>query len=664
MSMADSADPIVSGKSATANCRSPKTMNTSKRSNMRGKTWGWPARIGALALVTSIGLFAALAPATVAAASPSLESTGSSFAGVAIQEWVGQAATLYGLNINWQVSSSVIGLDNFAQNEIDFGASDIPYSSGQASSTPNQPYQYMPDVAGALAFMYNLDGAETGTKITNLVLDPQVIDDIFSGAITTWNAAPIAQLNPQLAGNLPDTKILAVYRVDASGENYLLSDYLLHMDTSNFEAFQTAMGLGSGVGEPSASWPTIVPGTDPPGYPGWNNNDMVGQNGSDNAANYVAASASNGAIAYVETAYADEHGDPVASLINQSGNAVQPTSVNDATALEKAVLYSDLTQNLTGVYTNPLPNAYPLSSYSYLVTPCSPSLAAKQRTKCSGPGGTSPYASDRGQALGQFVTFLACAGQQKMALLGYSPLPPNLVQEDFDAVGRLNGGHEPPPVSPSDCQNPYVDGQTPLPGEPKVDGGAPPPGGGQGVGAGGTGTTGTGRGGTTGTGGTGTTGTGGGGRTGTGGGGTTGGGGSGTTGTGGGGATGKAGKGSAGGGSAPTAAGGAAKYLAKWKTNGGGVPGQSSFLRAANLRAAASSALGFGSPIVRILAWCVVLAVAIYLPAVALGRRRRKTGRRWPWSRGKNPRPAANLTNGGGGSPLATSGTRSTGDGA
>jgi phosphate transport system substrate-binding protein len=375
----------------------------------------------------------------VAGASPSLESTGSSFAGVAIQQWVGQAATLYGLNINWQVSSSVIGLDNFAQSQIDFGASDIPYSSGQATSTPTFPYQYMPDVAGALAFMYNLTGSETGTKITNLVLDAQVIDDIFSGKITTWNAAPIAQLNPQLAGNLPSTKILAVYRVDASGENYLLSDYMLHMDGSNFRAFQTAMGIGNQVGQPSATWPTLVPGENPPGYPGWNDGDMVGQSGSDNAANYVSAAASNGAITYVETAYAIEHNEPVASVLNQSGNAVQPTSVNDATALEKAILNADLTQNLTGVYTNPLPNAYPVSSYSYLVTPCSPSLAAAQKPpdKCSGPGGTSSFAPDRGQALGQFVSFLACAGQQKMALLGYSPLPPNLVQEDFDAVGRL-----------------------------------------------------------------------------------------------------------------------------------------------------------------------------------------------------------------------------------
>ena len=85
-----------------------------------------------------------------AAASPQMTSTGSSFAGVAIQQWVGQAATLYGLNINWQVSNSVQGLDDFAQNQIDFGASDIPYSSGQASGNPTIPFQYMPDVAGAL----------------------------------------------------------------------------------------------------------------------------------------------------------------------------------------------------------------------------------------------------------------------------------------------------------------------------------------------------------------------------------------------------------------------------------------------------------------------------------------------------------------------------------
>jgi phosphate transport system substrate-binding protein len=411
-----------------------------------------------------------------AVASPQMNSTGSSFAGVAIQQWVGQAATLYGLNINWQVSNSVQGLDDFAQNQMDFAASDIPYSSGQASGNPTIPYQYLPDVAGALAFMYNLTGTD-GQQITNLVLNWKTLEDIFSGRIVNWDDPEIQAINPPaVAANLPNQKILPIYRSDASGENYLFSDYLLHLDPTGFEAYQQAMQFE--VGQPSATWPTLQGGvTAPPGYPGWTDGDMQGENGADNAANFVSAGSSDGAITYVETAYAKEHDMPVASVVNASGNAVQPTSENDAIALEKAILYSDLTQNLTNVYTNPLPGAYPVSAYSYFVTPCSPSLAAAQGTTCAGNNSTaSTFPSQKGQALGQFVQFVACAGQSQMAQLGYSPLPPNLVTEDFDAIGRLNGGQQPPPISAATCKNPYIDGQTPLPGEPAVIGEAPPPG--------------------------------------------------------------------------------------------------------------------------------------------------------------------------------------------
>jgi len=415
-----------------------------------------------------------------AGASPSMQSTGSSFASVAIQQWVGQSSTLYGLNINWQVSSSVIGLNNFGQNQIDFAASDIPYSAEQSTYYPSQPYQYLPDVAGGLAFMFNLNGND-GQRITNLNLDPQLIDQIFLGEITNWNSSAIAKANPQLAGDLPDQTIHPVYRLDASGENYLLSDYLLHEDGGNFTAAQNAFQSGNS-GQPSASWP--VPSSsvhvDPSVYPGWSANNPVGQSGSDNAANYVSALASVGSITYVETAYAKEHNLPVANLANASGASVQPTSLNVATALEAALLHPDLTQDLTNVYTNPLPNAYPLSAYSYIVAPCTPALAGAQHTACaanptgvpgSNPTGpTSPFAPQKGQALGQFVSFLACGGQEKMANLGYSPLPPVLVQEDFNAIGRMNGGQQPPPVSAADCKNPYVDGEIPLPGSPVVQG--------------------------------------------------------------------------------------------------------------------------------------------------------------------------------------------------
>jgi phosphate transport system substrate-binding protein len=423
----------------------------------------------AIMAATVATLWAGAAPA---GASPSLQSTGSSFASVAIQQWVGQASTLYGLNINWQVTSSVIGLNNFAQNQDDFVASDIPYSSMQANSTPTVPYQYMPDVAGGLAFMFNLNGND-GQQITDLNLNAQVADEIFLGEITTWNNSAIQAINPQLQGDLPSTKIIPVYRSDASGENYLLSDYMLNRDNTNFTAAQNAF-QSAFPGQPNANWPTPSSSANysPTTYPGWTANNPVGQNGSDNAADYVSALSSVGAITYVETAYAKEHNFPVASVINASNKPTQPTSVNVATALEAAILHPDLTQDLTAVYTNPLPNAYPLSAYSYLVSQCSPSLATAQGANCAGgpPGASANFPPAKGQALGQFVAYLACAGQDKMALLGYSPLPPNLVQEDFDAIGRLPGGKEPPKVSPSDCPNPYVDGQTPLPGEPAIVG--------------------------------------------------------------------------------------------------------------------------------------------------------------------------------------------------
>jgi len=414
-----------------------------------------------------------------AGASPSMQSTGSSFASVAIQQWVGQSSTLYGLNINWQVSSSVIGLNNFGQNQIDFAASDIPYSAEQSTYYPSQPYQYLPDVAGGLALMYNLPGKD-GQQITNLNLNAHVIDEIFLGEITDWNSPAIVALNPQLAGDLGGP-IHPVYRTDASGENYLLSDYLLHEDGGDFTAAQNAFQSGN-PGQPSASWPVPASSAHPSTstYPGWAAGNPVGQSGSDNAANYVSALASVGSITYVETAYAKEHNLPVANLANQSGAFVQPTSLNVATALEDALLHPDLTQDLTNVYSNTQPNAYPLSAYSYIVAPCTPTLAGTQHSSCaanpagvpgSNPTGpTSPFPPEKGQALGQFVDFLACAGQEKMASLGYSPLPPVLVQEDFYAIGRMNGGQEPPPVSAADCKNPYVDGETLLPGSPTVVG--------------------------------------------------------------------------------------------------------------------------------------------------------------------------------------------------
>jgi phosphate transport system substrate-binding protein len=380
-----------------------------------------------------------------------------------MQLWSSQAKDLFGIDINWTPSSSASGLDAFAAGTDDFAASDLPFGLGVESTTPDQPYQYLPTASSGLAFMFNLNGND-GQRITNLNLNPLVIAQIFLGEITNWNSPQIAVANPQLAGDLPNQTIYPVYRTDASGDNYLLSDYLLHQDGGNFTAAQNAF-QSTLPDQPAVTWPIPSPSAhvDRSLYPGWVAGNPIGENGPANAANYVAAPSSVGSITYVETGYAEAQDLPVANLANASGANVQPTALNVATALEAASLQPGHTQDLTNVYTNPLPDVYPLSSVSYMIAPCSPSLAAAQGTACDGPSVPTSFPAAKGQALGQFVYNMACAGQQGMANLGLSPLPPNLVQDDFNAIGRLVGADEPATPTATNCANPTIDGSMPLP---------------------------------------------------------------------------------------------------------------------------------------------------------------------------------------------------------
>jgi phosphate transport system substrate-binding protein len=417
---------------------------------------GWLACLVAVTLVGNAALLGAAQPAS--ASLPQLTTTGSSFAGVAITQWQGQFNELYGGNINFTVSSSIIGMNDFCSKTVDYGATDISYSTEQSNCITSQvpyPFQYMPDVAGGLAFEYNLAG-QNGQAINNLVLNDSIIVGIFTGGIQNWDNPAIQALNPDV--RLPNEQITAYYRSDPSGENYLLSDYMLHTDPAPITAFQKLATIPTPPGQPSATWASFTNGT-PAGL-----SSLVPVNGSDAASQGPVHQP--GGIAYVETAYAKNVGLPVASVVNAAGNAVQPSSYNVAVALTGAILYSDLTQNLGGVYTNPQADAYPISAYSYFVAQCVPAAAAAQSFSCDSSG-TVTMGTAQGAELAQFITYVACLGQENMAQLGYSPLPANLVEDDFQAAGRLPGGTEPAPPTAANCKNPYIDGQLQPVGNPQ-----------------------------------------------------------------------------------------------------------------------------------------------------------------------------------------------------
>lgn len=382
---------------------------------------------------------------------PLLTSTGSSFAGAAITEWQGQFNDLDGGNINFTPTSSVIGLNDFCQQTVNFAASDFSYAAGRSNCSPSEvayPYQYVPDLGGSLALEYNLKDA-SGKPITDLVLNAKTIAKIFTGAISFWNDPAIEALNPDLS--LRHQRITPYYRTDASGESYLLSDYLLNADPHLLAAFQQVAKVPPGASVIWARFGKRVPTSSQ--FP--NLSALVGVNGAD--ASSQGPVGTHGGIAYVEAPYAKNTGLPVASVVNAAGDAVQPTAQNAADALQGATLNADLTQNLSGVFDETAPDAYPLSAYSYLVTQCVPALAAAQSVSCDGSGNVT-MSSTQGSELSQFIAYVVCLGQSTVADLGYAPLPPNLIEDAFQAAGRLPGGTTPPPPTASNCQNPTLTG--------------------------------------------------------------------------------------------------------------------------------------------------------------------------------------------------------------
>jgi len=388
-----------------------------------------------------------------ALADVSIDGAGSTWSQIALQQWAADVAR-QGISVNYQGVGSTSGRVFYYQDQVDFAASEIPFTPAYRDSTgsvitnevalaAHRPYAYMPDVAGGTSFMYHLN--INGQLVTSLRLTPLELTEIFTGGITNWDDPSIAKDNPQL--QLPNLPIRPVVRSDGSGTTAQFTAFMAAKEPAIYNAFCQRVGLNVNPCPSVSLWPDI---------------NAVSQQLSDGVANYVAAPYNNGAITYVEYGYAKQRGFPVASVLNAAGYFTQPTAGDVAVALTKATLNADLTQNLLGVYNNPDPRAYPVSSYSYLIVPTTTA---------------PPFTAAKGITLSKFILYLACAGQQEAAQLGYSPLPPNLVQDVFNVVDKIPGHVTPPPLN--QCDDPTINGQfltsaTPPPPPSAQQGHAPP----------------------------------------------------------------------------------------------------------------------------------------------------------------------------------------------
>ncbi|HET9253838.1 MAG TPA: phosphate ABC transporter substrate-binding protein PstS [Pseudonocardiaceae bacterium] len=383
------------------------------------------ALVAALAVVA--GMQALIAPSAGAAAFVPISGSGSTWSSNALDQWRRNVATLEGLTVSYSANGSTSGRNDFRSGQVDFAVSEIPYGltdGGVTEPVPDRAFAYLPIVAGGTAFMYNLKIG--GKRVTNLRLSGENITKIFTQQITNWADPAIQADNPGLA--LPVRAIVPVVRSDGAGPTAQFTAWMASQHRALWDAYCHLAGRNI----TPCGFTSFYPVT----------STMIAKAGSQGVAGFVAQDSSEGAITYVEYSYARNSGFPVVKMLNAANYYIEPKASSVAVALLKVKINPDLTADLSQVYIDTDPRAYPLSSYSYMIIP---------------KDTTSNFNTEKGRTLSEFAYYFLCEGQQQADALGYSPLPINLVAAGVDQVGQIPGStRKLTSNNLSSCHNPTV----------------------------------------------------------------------------------------------------------------------------------------------------------------------------------------------------------------
>jgi phosphate transport system substrate-binding protein len=331
-----------------------------------------------------LGAAAAVTAAPLAA--QSLTGAGATFPNPIYTKWFDAFNKQTGVQINYQAIGSGGGIRQFTEGTVDFGATDGPMSDEQIQ-TAKGDVVHLPTVLGAVVLTYNLPSLGQ----TKLRLDGPTIADIFQGTITKWNDRRMAALNP--GAKLPDTDIIVVHRSEGSGTSFIFTDYLSKVSP----AWQSAVGKGTSV-----KWP-------------------VGLGGKGNEGVTQQVKQSEGSIGYVELIYAISNKLPYASVKNRANAFVEP-SVETVTAAAASVSLPDSTDFRVSITDAAGAQAYPISSFTWL-------LVHKQATDAA-----------KAKKLHDFLTWMTSPEAQGMAAqLHYAPLPARVVELEQKRVAALQG---------------------------------------------------------------------------------------------------------------------------------------------------------------------------------------------------------------------------------
>lgn len=282
-----------------------------------------------------------------------------------------------GVTINDSGGGSGKGQSDLLAHLTDFAASDSIPSNLSA-------YQggllIFPTVVAPITLSYHLSG------VKSLTLTAPLIAKIFDGTLKTWNDPAIAAANPGVS--LPGTSIVPVHRSDGSGTTNNFTKYLTLADPTDWT-------LGSGT---TINWPG-------------------GEAGSGNPGVAKLVQSTPGAIGYVDFSDAVASGLTFASVKNSAGNVEAPSLAGASAAAAGATVNANLSYNPID---SPAPNAYPITSPTYILTYATQS----DQTKAA--------------ILKGFLDYILTTGQGAIAAQDdFAPLPASLDQMAIAQLSKL-----------------------------------------------------------------------------------------------------------------------------------------------------------------------------------------------------------------------------------
>jgi phosphate transport system substrate-binding protein len=317
-----------------------------------------------------LGLAAATAISASALAGD-ITGAGATFPYPIYAKWADAYKKTTGIGLNYQSIGSGGGIKQISAKTVDFGASDMPLMPDQLEKDGLLQF---PTVMGGVVPVVNLKGVTSG----QITLTPKQLADIYLGKITKWNDAALKANNQAVA--LPDQAISVVHRSDGSGTTFIFTNYLSKVSPD----WKSSVGEGTAV-----KWAV-----------------GVGGKGNEGVANYV--SRIDGAIGYVESAYAKQNKLTYVKMVNRNGSVVSPTSE----AVMAAAAGADW-KNAPGMYMiltdAPGKDSWPIAGATFI-------LMHKVQTN-----------SDNAKEVLKFFEWSYKNGDQMASELDYIPMPDAVV---------------------------------------------------------------------------------------------------------------------------------------------------------------------------------------------------------------------------------------------